>query len=133
MFVSLKPVDFGRRAFLFSLFILSLFSPPSLNSLIYDFKPTHCAGWVCLISHHLKNKRPMERSPFRVNPWQCLCVFLVLFPCLFFCLFPCFSVFVRGNAYVSSWPISVFILLLISVKFRVNPWQIISSDCFYIR
>jgi hypothetical protein len=122
---------------LFSLFILALSPPPSLNSLIYDFKPTHCAGWVCLISnhlknkrpmerspwafispqppplllndfkpthcagwvclisHHLKNKRPMERSPFRVNPWQCLCVFLAYFRAnssAFFRVFPCSSV-----------------------------------------
>jgi hypothetical protein len=60
--------------------------PPPL--LLNDFKPTHCAGWVCLISHHLKNKKPMERSPFRVNPWQCLCVFLAYF---------------RGYADASSW------------------------------
>ena len=29
---------------------------------------------------------------------------------------------IRGNAYASSWPISVVILLLISVFFRVRPW-----------
>ena len=101
--------------------------PPTPNPLIYDFKPTHCAGWVCLISHHLKNKKPMERIPFRanssvfsvkfrVNPWLCLCVFLVLFPC--------FSVFVRGKLSL--------LIVFISVEFCFNRWLTsVSLYCSY--
>ena len=51
------------------------------------------------------------------------CLFFL--PCLCFCFFPCNSVLIRGYAYVSSWPISVVILLLISVFFRVRPWQML--------
>ena len=50
LFVSLKPVDFGPRAFLFLLLRLSLSrfsSISSPNPLLNAFKPIHCAGWVC--------------------------------------------------------------------------------------
>jgi hypothetical protein len=32
-------------------FLLSLF-PPTPNPLFNAFKPTHCAGWVCLSNLH---------------------------------------------------------------------------------
>jgi hypothetical protein len=50
---------------------------------------------------------------FRVNPWLCWCVFLVLFPC--------FSVFVRGKLSL--------LIVFISVEFCFNRW--ISSASYY--
>ena len=83
----------------------------------------------------------MERSPFRVyssayfrvNPWQCLCVFLAYFrgySSAYFRVFPCSSVAMLMRL---LGPISVLILLLISVFFRVNPWQCLCVFLAYFR
>jgi len=47
----------GLPSFIHFLFCF-LFLPPAPNPLINAFKPTHCAGWVCLISHHSKTNNP---------------------------------------------------------------------------
>jgi len=60
---------------------------------------------------------------FRVNPWQML--LLVLLSVFCFCLFrviPCSSV---ANAYSCSSFRVLLLLVLPSVKFRVNPWQML--------
>ena len=62
-------------------------------SVFFALKPTHCAGWVCLLHSHQSKTRPMERSPwalklfinpnqevfwFRVFPWLILLLLLLL-------------------------------------------------------
>jgi len=42
-----------------NLLTIAFFFPPTPNPLINAFKPTHCAGWVCLSnSHHSKIRDP---------------------------------------------------------------------------
>ena len=157
-----------------------------LKNLRLRFRLVKICNKKLLFASARKNRRLRIRLWFIVLPSVSnFCLFFL--PCLCFCFFPCFSVFVRVSAYVSSWsyfrvsasayfrvipcksvamlmrllgPVSVSLLLLISVKFRVNPWlclcvflayfrgyadasswsyfrvhpwQIIFSDCFYIR
>ena len=66
---------------------------------------------------------------FRVIPWQIICLFLIPWLCLCFCLFrviPCSSV-ANSSAYFRVFPcpsVALFLLILLSVFFRVHPWQI---------
>ena len=90
-----------------------------------------CVLFPCLISAY-SSFRVSASASFREIPCSSVAMLMCLlglFPLLFFCLFPCFSVFIRGYAYVSSWPISVAMLMRllgpISVFFRVHPWQML--------
>ena len=50
------PFLFSPKPFAFT--FAFVFLHPTPNPLINAFKPTHCAGWVCLISHHSKTNNP---------------------------------------------------------------------------
>ena len=95
----LKQETHGTQSMGFCFFSFTFFFFPQLptpNPLINAFKPTHCAGWVCLfISHHSntrdpwnavhglednyqpKSKKCFDSVFFRVNPWQMLLLLLM--------------------------------------------------------
>ena len=122
------------HAFLFSLFSfpfsITFFFPPTSNPLINAFKPTHCAGWVCLLASHQSKRVPhgtqsmgfedihQPKSRCVFHPWLCFCLFFL----------PCSSV---ANLQL--------LLILLSVAqsnsckfhlFRFSAIQILEPTCF---
>ena len=54
LFKNKRPMEHSPWAFTFTLFL-----PPTPNPLPDAFKPTHCAGWVCLLQlHYSKTSDP---------------------------------------------------------------------------